>query len=93
MADCYIAAARKGSKGGHYLATAENLSIRQMATLFAEAAQVKFKAPIFENKNNVVFDDSYIKEVLQLQWKYKAADDVKAWVEQIKELGTYFLED
>ncbi|MBN3874027.1 NAD-dependent epimerase/dehydratase family protein [Nostoc sp. JL33] len=93
LADCYIAAARKGSKGGHYLAAAENLSISQMATLFAQAAQVKFQAPIFENKNNVVFDDSYTREVLQLQWKYKAADDVKAWVERIKELGTYFLEN
>ncbi|MEH2415241.1 hypothetical protein [Nostoc sp.] len=50
-----------------YLAAAENLSISQMATLFAQAAQVKFQAPIFENKDNVVFDDSYTREVLQLE--------------------------
>ncbi len=92
LADCYIAAVRRGSKGGHYLAAGENLSISQMATLFAEAAQVKFQPPIFENKYNVVFDDSHTREVLQLEWKYKTTDQVKVWVERIKELRTYFLE-
>jgi nucleoside-diphosphate-sugar epimerase len=92
LADCYIAAARKGSKGGHYLAAPENLSISQMSTLFAEAAQVEFLAPVFENKDKVIFDDSHTREILQLQWKYKVADEVKIWVERIKELGTYFLE-
>ncbi|MBW4596699.1 MAG: NAD-dependent epimerase/dehydratase family protein [Brasilonema angustatum HA4187-MV1] len=91
LAQCYIATARRGEKGGHYLAAPENLSISQMATLFAEAAEVKFQAPVFENKDNVVFDDSYTREVLQLEWKHKVADEVKAWVERIKELGTYFL--
>ncbi|MEQ9667739.1 hypothetical protein [Coleofasciculus sp. G2-EDA-02] len=92
LADCYIAVARRGEKGGHYLAAPEDLSISQMATLFAQAAGVKFQPPIFENKDNVVFDDSYTREVLQLDWKYKVTDEVKAWVEQIQELGTYFLE-
>ncbi|WP_341527611.1 NAD-dependent epimerase/dehydratase family protein [Nostoc sp. UHCC 0302] len=92
LADCYIAVARKGSKGGHYLAAPDNLSISQMSTLFAEAAQVKFQAPLFENKDKVVFDDSHTREVLQLEWKYKVGDEVKAWVERIKELGAYFLE-
>lgn len=92
LAESYIAAARRGEKGGHYLAAGENLSISQMATLFAEAAGVKFQPPIFENKDNVVFDDSHTREVLQLEWKHKVANDVKAWVERIKELGTYFLE-
>ncbi|WP_445634317.1 NAD-dependent epimerase/dehydratase domain-containing protein [Nostoc sp. DSM 114161] len=92
LADCYIAAARKGTKGGHYLAAPENLSISQMSTLFAQAAGVEFVAPVFENKDKVIFDDSYTREVLQLQWKYKVADEVKDWVERIKELGTYFLE-
>jgi nucleoside-diphosphate-sugar epimerase len=91
LADCYIAVARRGEKGGHYLAAPENLSISQMATLFAEAAGVKFQPPIFENKDNVVFDDSHTRKELQLEWKYKAADEVKTWVEQIKELETYFL--
>lgn len=92
LADCYIAVARRGEKGGHYLAAPEDLSISQMATLFAQAAGVKFQPPIFENKDNVVFDDSYTRDVLQLDWKYKVADEVKAWVERIQELGTYFLE-
>ncbi|MFN6496148.1 MAG: NAD-dependent epimerase/dehydratase family protein [Nostoc sp. DedQUE01] len=92
LADCYIAAARKGTKGGHYLAAPENLSISQMSTLFAQAAEVEFVAPVFENKDKVIFDDSHTREVLQLQWKYKVADEVKGWVERIKELGTYFLE-
>ncbi|MEH2464932.1 NAD-dependent epimerase/dehydratase family protein [Nostoc sp.] len=92
LADCYIAAARKGSKGGHYLAAPENLSISQISTLFAKAAQVEFLAPVFENKDKVIFDDSHTREILQLQWKYKVADEVKVWVKRIKELGTYFLE-
>ncbi len=92
LADCYIAATRKGTKGGHYLAAPENFSISQMSTLFAEAAGVEFVAPVFENKDKVIFDDSHTREVLQLQWKYKVADEVKGWVERIKELGTYFLE-
>ncbi|WP_138504922.1 NAD-dependent epimerase/dehydratase family protein [Nostoc sp. PA-18-2419] len=92
LADCYVAAARKGTKGGRYLAAPENLSISQISTLFAEAAGVEFVAPVFENKDKVIFDDSHTKEVLQLQWKYKVADEVKGWVERIKELGTYFLE-
>ncbi|WP_414570234.1 NAD-dependent epimerase/dehydratase family protein [Nostoc sp. CCY 9925] len=92
LADCYIAAARKGTRGGHYLAAPENLSISQMSTLFAQAAEVEFVAPVFENKDKVIFDDSHTREVLQLQWKYKVADEVKSWVERIKELGTYFLE-
>lgn len=92
LADCYIAAARRSCKGEHYLAAGENLSISQMATLFAEAAQIKFQSPIFENKYNVVFDDSHTRKKLQLEWKYKVADQVKFWVERIKELGTYFLE-
>jgi len=92
LADCYIAAARKGTKGGHYLAAPENLSISQISTLFAQAAGVEFVAPVFENKDKVIFDDSHTREVLQLQWKYKVADEVKGWVERIKELGTYFLE-
>ena len=91
LADCYIAVARRGEKGGHYLAAGENLSISQMATLFAAAAGVKFQPPVFENKDNVVFDDSHSREVLQLQWKHKVADEVQAWIERIKELGTYFL--
>ncbi|MEH1891541.1 MAG: hypothetical protein V7K92_19515, partial [Nostoc sp.] len=74
LADCYIAAARKGSKGGHYLAAPENLSISQISTLFAKAAQVEFFAPVFENKHKVIFDDSHTREILQLQWKYKVAD-------------------
>ncbi|MEH2070718.1 MAG: NAD-dependent epimerase/dehydratase family protein [Nostoc sp.] len=92
LADYYIAAAQKGTKGGHYLAAPENLSISQISTLFAEAAGVEFVAPVFENKDKVIFDDSHTREVLQLQWKYKVADEVKGWVERIKELGTYFLE-
>ncbi|WP_375480349.1 hypothetical protein [uncultured Nostoc sp.] len=92
LADCYIAVARFGSKGGHYLAAPENLSISQVSTLFAQAAQVEFLAPVFENKDKVIFDDSHTREVLQLQWKYKIADEMKGWVERIKELGTYFLE-
>ncbi|MDF5707705.1 MAG: hypothetical protein PUP90_08485 [Nostoc sp. S4] len=92
LADCYIAATRKGTKGGRYLAAPENLSISQISTLFAEAAGVEFVAPVFENKDKVIFDDSHTREVLQLQWKYKVADEVKGWVERIKELGTYFLE-
>ncbi|MBW4634971.1 MAG: NAD-dependent epimerase/dehydratase family protein [Iphinoe sp. HA4291-MV1] len=91
LAECYIAVAQRGEKGGHYLAAPENLSISQMATFFAEAAEVKFQAPVFENKDNVVFDDSHTREVLQLEWKYQVVDEVKAWVERIKELGTYFL--
>ncbi|MGF1933726.1 MAG: hypothetical protein RM347_004920 [Nostoc sp. ChiQUE02] len=92
LADCYIAIVRFGSKGGHYLAAPENLSVSQVSTLFAQAAQVEFLAPVFENKDKVIFDDSHTREVLQLQWKYKVADEVKGWVERIKELGTYFLE-
>ncbi|MEH1823935.1 MAG: hypothetical protein V7L22_00980 [Nostoc sp.] len=92
LADCYIGVARFGSKGGHYLAAPENLSVSQVSTLFAQAAQVEFLAPVFENKDKVIFDDSHTKEVLQLQWKYKVADEIKGWVERIKELGTYFLE-
>ena len=92
LADCYIAVARFGSKGGHYLAAPENLSISQVSTLFAQAAQVEFLAPVFENKDKVIFDDSHTREVLQLQWKYKIADEMKGWIERIKELGTYFLE-
>ncbi|MEH2183232.1 NAD-dependent epimerase/dehydratase family protein [Nostoc sp.] len=92
LADCYIAVARFNSKGGHYLAAPENLSVSQVSTLFAQAAQVEFVAPVFENKDKVIFDDSYTREVLQLQWKYKVADQMKGWVERIKELGTYFLE-
>ncbi|MBD2452495.1 NAD-dependent epimerase/dehydratase family protein [Nostoc sp. FACHB-87] len=92
LADCYIAAARKGMRGGHYLAAPENLSISQMSNLFAQAAGVEFVAPVFDNKDKVIFDDSYTREVLQLQWKYQVAAEVKNWVERIKELGTYFLE-
>ncbi|MEH1822264.1 MAG: hypothetical protein V7L31_24845 [Nostoc sp.] len=92
LADCYIGVARFGSKGGHYLAAPENLSVSQVSTLFAEAAQVEFLAPVFENKDKVIFDDSHTRELLQLQWKYKVADEVKGWVERIKELGTYFLD-
>jgi hypothetical protein len=66
--------------------------ILNMSTLFAEAAQVEFIAPVFENKDKVIFDDSHTKEVLQLEWKHKVADEVKVWVGRIKELGTYFLE-
>jgi len=91
LADFYIAVARRGEKGGHYLAAPEHLSISQMATLFAQAAGVTFQPPIFDNKDNVVFDDSYTRKVLQLEWKYKVADQVKAWVERIQELDTYFL--
>ncbi|MBD2388170.1 NAD-dependent epimerase/dehydratase family protein [Cylindrospermum sp. FACHB-282] len=91
LADCYIAAARKGLKGGHFLATGENLSISQMSALFAKAAGVDFQAPIFQNQDNVVFDDSYTRQLLQLEWKYKVADEVNNWVERIKELKTYFL--
>ena len=36
--------------------------------------------------------DSRTRELLQLEWKYQAAEQVKTWVERIKELGTYFLE-
>lgn len=93
LANCYIAAARRSQKGGHYLAAPENLSISQMATLFAEAAGVQFQAPAFENEDNVVFDDSWTREVLQLEWKYQAADQVKTWVNRIQELGTYFLNE
>lgn len=92
LAECYVAAARRKEKGGHYLAAAENLSISQMATLFAEAAGVKFPIPVFENKDQVMFDDYITRELLQLEWKYQAAEQVKTWVERIKELGTYFLE-
>ena len=92
LADCYIAVARFGSKGGHYLAAPENLSISQVAKMFAQATKVEFIAPVFENKDKVIFDDSHTREVLQLQWKYKVALEVKGWVERIKELGTYFLE-
>ncbi|WP_375495909.1 NAD-dependent epimerase/dehydratase family protein [uncultured Nostoc sp.] len=91
LADCYIGVARFGSKGGHYLAAPENLSISQVSKMFAQAAQIEFMAPVFENKDKVIFDDSHTREVLQLQWKYKVADEVKGWVERIKELGTYFL--
>ncbi|MEH2125802.1 hypothetical protein [Nostoc sp.] len=92
LADCYIAVARFGSKGGHYLAAPENFSISQVSKMFAQTAQVEFMAPVFENKDKVIFDDSHTREVLQLQWKYKMADEMKGWVERIKELGTYFLE-
>ncbi|AVH70638.1 NAD-dependent epimerase/dehydratase family protein [Nostoc sp. 'Lobaria pulmonaria (5183) cyanobiont'] len=92
LADCYIAVTRFGSKGGYYLAAPENFSISQVSKMFAQAAQVEFLAPVFENKDKVIFDDSHTKELLQLQWKYKVADEVKGWVERIKELGTYFLE-
>lgn len=92
LADCYIAVARFGSKGGRYLAAPENLSISQVSTLFAQAAFVEFLAPVFDNKDKVIFDDSRTREILQLQWKYKVANEVKGWVERIKELGTYFLE-
>ncbi|MGV0103522.1 NAD-dependent epimerase/dehydratase family protein [Nostoc sp. DSM 114167] len=92
LAYCYIAVARFGSKGGHYLAAPENFSISQVSKMFAQAAQVEFIPPVFENKDKVIFDDSHTREVLQLQWKYKVADEMKGWVERIKELGTYFLE-
>ncbi|MDZ8109864.1 MAG: hypothetical protein RM338_30155 [Nostoc sp. DedQUE12a] len=38
----------------------ENLSISQMSTLFAQAAEVEFVAPAFENKDKVMFNDSHI---------------------------------
>ncbi len=92
LAECYIAATRRHQKGSHYLATGENLSISQMATLFAETAGVKFDVPLFSNTDRVFFDDSHTRKLLQLEWKHQAVKQIKTWIDRIKDLGNYFLD-
>ncbi|MCG8418855.1 MAG: NAD-dependent epimerase/dehydratase family protein [Proteobacteria bacterium] len=91
LAECYVAAARRSEPGGHYLAAPENVSIGEMAALFAAAAGVPFEHKPFSNPDGVFFDDTQTRAILGLRWAKNAAEEVPRWVARIRELNAFFL--
>lgn len=89
VVSCFMAALIKGVPGGRYLVATETMKLSDFAALFADAAGVPFEKhqPVYENPNQIFYDDSKTRKQLGLTWERRAKTSLPATIEWLKSIG------